>query len=79
LEQQAAEVRATDKRFALQLMREATRLRRVARGVDIQHKRAQRARMRRESDRVDPAIDQSRAAWLTFLANQQGQQASGFD
>ena len=48
LEQQAAGVRATDKQLALWLMKEATKLRRVARGLDIQHKQAERARMRRK-------------------------------
>lgn len=48
LEQQAAGVRAADKQLALWLMKEATKLRRVARGLDIQHKQAERARMRRK-------------------------------
>ena len=47
LERQAAEVRATDKQLALRLMKEATKLRQVARGLEIQHKRAERDRMRR--------------------------------
>jgi len=49
LEQQAAEVRATDKHLALRLVREATKLRQVARGLEIQHKRAERDRMRRRN------------------------------
>ena len=49
LERQAAEVRATDKQLALRLMREATKLRQVARGLEIQHKRAERDRMRRRN------------------------------
>jgi hypothetical protein len=69
LEQQAADVRATDKQLALQLMKEATRLRRVARAIDIQHKRAQRARMQRhQPDDLVPGPDKSSAAWLAFLA-----------
>jgi phage-related minor tail protein len=48
LERQAAEVRAADKQLALRLMKEATKLRRVARSIDIQHKQAERARMRRK-------------------------------
>jgi|SRR5215831_17390037 len=48
LERQAAGVRAADKQLALWLMKEATKLRRVARGLDIQHKQAERARMRRK-------------------------------
>jgi hypothetical protein len=47
LEHQAAGVRETDKQLALWLMKEATKLRRVARGLNIQHKQAERARMRR--------------------------------
>ena len=42
LEHQAAEVRAFDKRLAMWLLKEATRLRHCARALDIQHKRALR-------------------------------------
>jgi hypothetical protein len=49
LERQAADVRATDKQLALRLVREATKLRQVARGLEIQHKRAARDRMRRRN------------------------------
>jgi hypothetical protein len=80
LERQAADVRASDKQLALQLMKEATRLRRVARGIDIQHKRAQRARMRRLELRPQssvglPAPDKSKAAWIAFLADPDGDAA----
>jgi hypothetical protein len=77
LEQQAADVRATDKQLALQLMKEATRLRRVARGIDIQHKRAERARKRR-NDLIDPAArpDNSQAAWIAFLTRESNGEAA---
>jgi hypothetical protein len=68
LEQQAAQVRAMDKQFAMRLMKEATRLRQVARGLDIQHKQAERARMRRKNMRdPDAAPDQSRAEQAAVL------------
>ena len=47
LEQQAAQVRSTDKHLALQILKEATKLRKQARTLDIQHKRAVRAMMER--------------------------------
>lgn len=47
LEHQAAEVRPTNKRLALQILKEATRLRQYARTLDIQHKRAIRTLMER--------------------------------
>jgi hypothetical protein len=50
LEQQAAEVRPSDKRLALYLVKEATRLRNCARALEIQHKRAVRAVMARLND-----------------------------
>jgi hypothetical protein len=79
LEQQAAEVRATDKQLALQLLREATRLRRVARGIDIQHKRAARARMRQKGA-IDPVAkpDKSQAAWIAFLTERRDGDATKF-
>lgn len=49
LELQAAEVRPNDKQLALRLMKEATKLRRAARSVDIDHKQSERARMRRKN------------------------------
>ena len=49
LEAQAAEVRPNDKQFALRLLKEVTKLRRAARSVDIDHKQAERARMRRKN------------------------------
>ena len=49
LERQAAQVRASDKQLALLLTKEAVRLRRVARTLDIQHKRGERARLRRRN------------------------------
>jgi hypothetical protein len=47
LENQAALIRPTDKRLALQILKEATRLRQCARTLDIQHKRATRSVMDR--------------------------------
>jgi hypothetical protein len=47
LEKQAAQVRSTDKHLALQILKEATKLRKQARTLDIQHKRAVRAMMER--------------------------------
>ena len=47
LELQAAQVRPTDKQLALQILKEATKLRKHARTLDIQHKRALRAVMDR--------------------------------
>jgi hypothetical protein len=47
LETRAAEVRPINKRLALQILKEATRLRHYARALDIQHKRAIRALMER--------------------------------
>jgi len=49
LEAQAAEVRPNDKQLALRLVKEATKLRRAARSVDIDHKQAERARMRKKN------------------------------
>lgn len=47
LEHQAAQVRPTNKRLALQILKEANRLRQCARTLDIQHKRAIRALVER--------------------------------
>jgi len=67
LEAQAAEVRPNDKQLALRLMKEATKLRRAARSVDIDHKQAERARMRRKnlgSGAVPPEMPS--AEWGVF-------------
>jgi hypothetical protein len=61
LESQAAEVRPNNKRLALQILKEATRLRQYARTLDIQHKRAVRVvmeRMRGGSPRETPSPPQ---------------------
>jgi hypothetical protein len=47
LESQAAQVRPKEKQLALQLLREATKLRQYARDLEIQHKRAIRVMMGR--------------------------------
>lgn len=47
LETQAAEVRPREKKLALQLLKEATKLRQYARDLEIQHKRAIRVMMER--------------------------------
>jgi hypothetical protein len=62
LEAQAAEVRPNDKQLALRLMKEATKLRRAARSVDIDHKQAERARMRRKNLGSGPIPPESRNA-----------------
>ena len=62
LEAQAAEVRPNDKQLALRLMKEATKLRRAARSVDIDHKQAERARMRRKNLGSGPVSPESRSA-----------------
>jgi hypothetical protein len=71
LERQAAEIRATDKQLALQLLKEGMRLRRVARGIEIQHKRAQRARLSRQGIPNPNANPNKSKTWLAFLADQQ--------
>ena len=74
LERQAADVRANDKQLALQLMKEATRLRRVARGIDIQHKRAERARMRRGTpSQPTPGLGQPAPTWITLQSTTQSE------
>jgi len=62
LEAQAAEVRPNDKLLALRLMKEATKLRRAARSVDIDHKQAERARMRRKNLGSGPLSPEPRNA-----------------
>lgn len=47
LERQASEVRPTNKKLALQILKEATKLRTHARALEIQHKRAIRSLMDR--------------------------------
>lgn len=47
LESQAAHVRPREKQLALQLLKEATKLRQYARALEIQHKRAIRVTMER--------------------------------
>jgi hypothetical protein len=60
LEAQAARVRPTDKALALQLLKEATKLRQYARTVDVQHKRAARVEMKRGLVARDPRGDEPR-------------------
>jgi ERCC4-related helicase len=55
IEAQAAEVRPSDKRLAMKLLKEATRLRHCARALDIQHKRAVRVLLHRASSGRDAA------------------------
>lgn len=55
IEAQAAEVRRGDKRLALKLLKEATRLRHFARALDIQHKRAIRTVLQRTASGRDAA------------------------
>ena len=66
LERQAAEVRAADKQLALRLTKEATKLRRIARGLDIQHKQAERARRRRVTSLI---ADRSLTDQAEFFAS----------
>jgi len=77
LQQHAAEVRATDKRLALRLVKEATKLRKVARELDIQHKQVDRARMRRKNEVADMAPqDAAEVGWSLFFGRQEEDDAS---
>jgi hypothetical protein len=77
LQQHAAELRATDKRLALRLVKEAMKLRKVARGLDIQHKQADRVRMRRKDEVADMAPqDAAEAGWSLFFGRQEEDDAS---
>lgn len=63
LEAQAAQVRPRDKQLALQLLKEATRLRQYARALEIQHKRAIRTTMERLRTGGQPTAPRSLMAY----------------